>query len=318
MSSVKFKTDCDGGFLVLHKPSGVRSTQCVSAVRRIVGKKNKVGHAGTLDSTAQGQLIVLVGKATRFCQYVMALPKTYVGTVRLGITTSTDDGAGEILAESEVPNLSENLVRKILPSFLGVRMQRPPAVSALKVQGQRAHTIVRQGQDVVLSPRPVYIKSIRVLSVTSDPPEIGLQVICHKGTYIRSVARDIGDFLGCGGHLRSLKRTATGPFDLAYHGIPFDPEIPPDRSDLLGALLPLTTISRAYATYQISSDLAERLRNGLPVPLDRAQVVSRATVPDGPLMVLGDGVLSMCRFEVVEQRGMLVPETNVFSGGEPL
>jgi tRNA pseudouridine55 synthase len=203
------------GLLLLNKPEGVRSTVCVAALRRALPGRQKVGHGGTLDSTAQGLLILLVGGATRASELVMGLPKIYDVEIRLGEERSTDDYSGEVSFSGPVPQDAAELAEVFLPSFLGTRLQVPPAVSAIHVNGVRAHALSRSGKEPVIQPRPVRVTDIRILSGPKEGNDtLKLRIRCSRGTYVRSVVRDLGRRLGCGAHVSSLVRTATGLFRL--------------------------------------------------------------------------------------------------------
>lgn len=306
------------GFLLIDKPAGIRSTECVSAVKRALGRGSKVGHAGTLDSTAKGLLVVLVGKATRLCRYVMDLPKFYEGTVVLGVTTSTDDDAGDVLMERKPQDISIDDLSHLIPSFLGVRMQRPPSISAIRVDGKRAHAISRENSEPLrLSPRPIFISNLAIGEPSGDPLQVSIKVLCHKGTYIRSIARDIGDALGCGAHLKGLSRKSIGPFEQAM-GISINSDLSFEVRNLSSSIVPIQFLEHFYATYLISSSMVERLRNGLDIPVVGLDVISRSVSGGGKSVIAkGEGLFSFCRLKISEGKGVLVPETNLFlSGGE--
>lgn len=304
------------GFLAIDKPLGIRSSSCVSRVSKILGKGTKAGHSGTLDSTARGLLVILLGKATRLCQYVMDLPKTYEGTVEFGVKTSTDDRDGEILETSPVPEISKSLIDSLIPSFLGTRLQRPPAVSALRISGERAHKIARDGRIPDLKPRAVTMTSVEVLSCSSR--EVNLKVVCSKGTYIRSLARDIGDLLGCGGYLKSLTRVSIGPFELS-DTVMLDPEIE-DKSlkDVLTDFIkPLDYLSGSYSCYSASEETCLKLKNGLAVPLWEFELKTRGLCrPFSPVMVTGKSLISFCDIAVFDKKPHLVPITNTYMDGD--
>ena len=199
------------GILNVDKPEGITSFGVVALVRRGSGVK-KVGHAGTLDPTATGVLLVCVGQAARLSEFMMELPKTYRGTVRLGIATDTYDAEGEVVLEGDAESVDEARLREALAELAGREEQVPPSFSALKVGGTPAHRLARAGRPVALRARRARIDSIELLSF--EPPAVELEVRCGKGTYIRTLADDLGKLLGCGAHLRSLRRTAIGPFEV--------------------------------------------------------------------------------------------------------
>jgi tRNA pseudouridine55 synthase len=199
------------GVLNVDKPPGRTSFQIVSLVRRLSGVR-KVGHAGTLDPLATGVLLVCLGQAVRVSEYLMELPKTYLATVRLGIATDTFDTEGETVFEGDPSTVGEASLREALDTLRGRGEQTPPVYSALKVGGTPAHRLARAGKPVSLRPRPARIDSIELLSFAS--PSLELEVRCGKGTYIRTLADDLGQLLGCGAHLTALRRSAVGPFQV--------------------------------------------------------------------------------------------------------
>ncbi|OUC15942.1 MAG: tRNA pseudouridine(55) synthase TruB [Alkalinema sp. CACIAM 70d] len=202
------------GFLNLNKPLGMTSHDCVSQLRRLL-KTKKIGHAGTLDPAADGVLPIAVGRATRLLQFLPSA-KTYRAIVRFGITTNTDDLEGEILTQQAVPELTLETVQVALPKFVGTLEQIPPAFSAIQVQGQRLYDLARSGKVVDVPMRTVEVSAIEILEWRSGMfPEIDLTVVCGGGTYIRAIARDLGQTVGAGATLAGLTRTASGGFDLA-------------------------------------------------------------------------------------------------------
>lgn len=196
------------GILNVDKPLGATSFDVVRTVRRRTGVK-RVGHAGTLDPMASGVLLVLLGQAVRVSEYLMALRKSYRATVRLGVSTSTYDAEGEVTAERPV-EVSEEELRGVLEEFTGDIEQTPPAFSAVKVAGQRAYARARRGEEVALKPRRATVYGIEVLEFA--PPIVVVDIDCSRGTYVRSIAHDLGERLDCGAHLSGLVRTAVGPF----------------------------------------------------------------------------------------------------------
>ena len=203
------------GFLALDKPAGPSSHSCVAQVRRAYGLK-RVGHGGTLDPAVTGVLPIALGPATRLLPYLPG-EKGYRATIQLGIRTSTDDLQGTVLSRHPLPGtLLHSEVEAALEPFRGVIQQRPPAFSAVHVQGQRAYALAREGQAVVLAPRPVTLHQLDLLSWDPDSGQLELEILCSAGTYIRSLARDLGDVLGCGAALASLRRTFALGFGLSH------------------------------------------------------------------------------------------------------
>ena len=200
------------GILNIDKPQWLSSHDVVARVRRICGTR-KVGHAGTLDPLATGVLLVCVGRVTRLSEYLMGQQKTYKATVRLGQTTNTYDAEGEVTEERPFAHISEAIIEQALNSFRGPIEQIPPIYSALKVDGQPMYKLARAGKEVELKPRPVTIYELDLLEW--KPPFLQLRIVCSTGTYIRSLAHDIGELLGCGGHITLLRRTAVGEFQIS-------------------------------------------------------------------------------------------------------
>lgn len=207
------------GIAVVDKPQGWTSHQVVGRCRRIFGTR-KVGHAGTLDPMATGVLLIGVNRATRLLGHLMLTEKEYTATIRLGITTITDDAEGEVTAAGGCDLIDEDVLRSAFTPFTGEIQQVPTAVSAIKVNGERAYARVRAGEEVTLQPRPVTVYEFSLLD--SEPAyadgvavlDLAVRVRCSSGTYIRALARDLGAALGCGGHLTALRRTRVGPFGL--------------------------------------------------------------------------------------------------------
>jgi len=198
--------------LPLDKPEGPTSHDMVAAVRRALGER-RVGHTGTLDPFASGLLLLCVGRATRLAGYLSGMDKTYQAIARLGVATDTEDREGEVVAESEGwRGVTEATVDHALDGLRGDILQRPPRFSAKKVGGEAAHRRARRGEEVRLESVPVTVHELVVTSF--EPPEVGLRVRCSSGTYVRSLARDLGEALGVGAHLTRLRRTAVGGFDV--------------------------------------------------------------------------------------------------------
>jgi tRNA pseudouridine55 synthase len=197
------------GVLIADKEEGETSFSVVRKVKKLL-KVSKVGHAGTLDPFATGLLLVLVGQGTKLSPYLMAGDKTYLGTLTLGTETDTLDRTGRVTAVKPVPKLDPELVRERARAFVGETEQTPPSFSALKVQGKRAYSLARKGLPVILEKRWVRIMELAVLSL--DLPDVTFRVVCSSGTYVRTLAADLGKELGVGAHLKALRRTAIGPY----------------------------------------------------------------------------------------------------------
>jgi tRNA pseudouridine55 synthase len=192
------------GVLLLDKPDGLTSHDVVDRIRHKL-KMKRVGHAGTLDPNATGLLIILVGKATKLSQYLMGLDKTYEGIITLGMSTTTQDAEGEVLEEKAVPELSEDQVREQMETFIGDQYQTPPMFSAKKIDGVPLYKLARKGKTIEREPRFIHISSFKLDRWES--PDIEFTLSCSKGTYVRTVAHDLGQKIGCGGYLKELRRT---------------------------------------------------------------------------------------------------------------
>ncbi|MEZ5301457.1 MAG: tRNA pseudouridine(55) synthase TruB [Verrucomicrobiales bacterium] len=228
------------GVLLVDKAPGMTSHDVVDVARRRLGIK-KIGHCGTLDPMATGLLILVIGRGTKIQDLLMAEDKEYVGTVTLGATTTTQDKEGETLEEREVPALTETEIRAAFDAMLGSFEQIPPMVSAIKQGGVPLYKLARKGKEVKRDPRPVRVDEYELLRI--ELPEIEFRVACTKGFYVRTYAHDIGQALGCGGHLSALRRTRSGKFDLS-RAVPFETLKEGDRFDILKAIISLPEISR--------------------------------------------------------------------------
>ena len=200
------------GFMNINKPPGMTSHDVVAAVRRCLGRGVKVGHAGTLDPFAQGVLVICLGKATRLAEYVQHQPKRYRAGIILGASSETDDPQGPITPMPDATPPAPDQLADVLATFVGTIQQTPPAHSAVHVEGQRAYKLARAGEEVRMAPRPVTIHSIELLGY--EYPRFDMDVSCGSGTYIRSLARDIGAACGSAAYCRELVRTAIGSFTL--------------------------------------------------------------------------------------------------------
>jgi len=192
------------GVLLIDKPGGMTSHDVVDRVRHKL-KMKRIGHAGTLDPRATGLMIILVGKATKLSQHLMGLDKTYEGVITLGFKTATQDGEGELLEEKDVPDLNEDQVKEYMQTFIGDQYQTPPMFSAKKQDGVPLYKLARKGKTVEREPRFIHVASFK-LDVWKSP-DIEFTLACSKGTYVRTIANDLGDNIGCGGYLKELRRT---------------------------------------------------------------------------------------------------------------
>ncbi len=286
------------GLLLVDKPEGPTSHDVVDVVRRAVGVR-RVGHTGTLDPFASGLLLLCVGWATRLAEYLTALPKTYRGIVRLGQQTDTDDRLGTIVSESESWNaVTADQVRSALDEQLGDIEQMPPAYSAKKVAGQRAYDVARKGEAPALSAEAVTVH--RLVLRDYSPPDVSIEIECSSGTYIRSIARDVGARLGTGGHLRSLRRQRIGQFDVA-EAVPLDDESMSER--IVASLRPPEEAVAHLATAVLDATAGSALSHGRSVEWGQYKV-------DEPVAVIVEGNL----VAIAESReGQLWPH-KVFAG----
>lgn len=256
------------GLLVIDKPGGMTSRDAVDRVQRWLPRKTKIGHTGTLDPLATGVLVVCVGAATRLADYVQAMGKSYASRFRLGATSNSDDADGEVTETPDAVPPTREKVAAALAGFVGVIEQVPPAVSALKVGGRRAHDLARLGRPFELAARAVRIDAVRL--VRYEWPFADVEVDCGKGTYIRSIARDLGSKLGCGGLVQTLRRTRVGPFT-AEQGVGVD--APP--TDLGARLLPAAAAVAGMLRDELGEDDARRFRQG--------QAIQRGPRPSAPM-----------------------------------
>ena len=289
------------GVLLVDKPAGPTSHDAVAAVRRALGIR-QVGHTGTLDPFASGLLLVCIGPATRLAEYFAPLSKRYVATMRLGEATGTDDLTGTVVSASDAWRaLDAAAIGAVLQAQVGTIQQLPPSFSAKKVEGERLYTAARQGRTVERTPSTVTIHAIRVLAV--DLPDVTFEVECGTGTYIRAIARDAGEALGVGGHLRELRRTMIGP-----HRV--------ERAVPLDALGDQARVREAWITPaaavahlpQVVVDAAGEadLRHG------RAVAAQAAADAEGPVALVSAGGELLA---VGERGGDRVRPRKVFAGG---
>ncbi|MEY4924650.1 MAG: tRNA pseudouridine synthase [Verrucomicrobiota bacterium] len=199
------------GVLLVDKPQGLTSHDVVYHLRRKLQIK-KIGHAGTLDPMATGVLVMLIGKATRISQYLMSVDKVYEGEATLGVVTDSQDAEGEVMSTQPVPELTEARVREVMKGFLGDQYQIPPMHSAIKIGGVPLYKLARKGEEVEREPRFIRIAAFNLRSFAT--PKITFELHCTKGTYVRTVASDLGQKLDCGAHLSALRRTGSGKFTI--------------------------------------------------------------------------------------------------------
>ena len=250
------------GFLVLNKPLGKTSSDCVVFVRKRLPRGTAIGHGGTLDPMASGVLPVCVGAATRLFDYIIDKQKTYVAELQLGVVTDTQDATGAVV-ETRSVNVTEADVRAALPRFIGDIWQTPPMYSAIKRGGKRLYELARRGESVELAPRACRVDDVRLTASLGDG-RYRLEVDCGKGVYIRTLCHDIGAYLGCGGHMATLERTRAGVFTL-------ENALTLEEVDALGAeglkarLLPMDAAISHLPAVRVEARHRAAVRNGMPL-----------------------------------------------------
>jgi tRNA pseudouridine55 synthase len=259
---MKRKGDAVSGILVLDKALRLGSTQAVGRTRFLM-QANKAGHGGTLDPLATGVLPILFGDATKLAIDLLEADKTYEASVLLGVSTTTADAEGQILSQQSIAHLTQESVQVILPQFTGPILQIPPMYSALKRDGKPLYEYARAGVTLALTARPVTIYELTLIECTL--PHLQLRVRCSKGTYIRSLARDIGDALGCGAHLSGLRRTQAGSLDLSQsHTVANLEQM--DLTARRACLLPVDRLLQSLPRIDLDELAAQRVRQGQRVP----------------------------------------------------
>jgi len=247
---------CDG-VLIVDKEEGETSFRVVRKVKKLL-QVSKVGHAGTLDPFATGLLLVLIGQGTKLSPYLMAGDKTYLGTLTLGTETDTLDRTGRVTNVKPVPKIDPELVRERAEAFVGETEQTPPSFSALKVQGKRAYSLAREGLPVYLEKRRVRIREWTILSL--DLPDVTFRVVCSSGTYVRTLAADLGRALGVGAHLKTLRRTAIGPYrveDALGSG-----DMGAAAETVKGRIVPVRYALPHFTEVEVDENTALRVRRG--------------------------------------------------------
>lgn len=262
------------GLLIVDKPQGLTSHDVVARARRILREK-RIGHAGTLDPLATGVLALCVGQATRLSEYLLGEDKAYEGVIKLGERTNTDDAEGEVIATRPVPEISDETLRALERQFSGEIAQAPPQFSAIQTGGQRAYALARKGETVDLAARRVVVHALHLAlddarRTTRDDSAscvLRLAVRCSAGTYIRALARDIGEALGCGGHLLALRRTHSGHFALADAVTLEQVEAAAKEDRAASLLLPMDAAVRDWPEVVLDEARAKKLLHGQALPL---------------------------------------------------
>ena len=270
------------GFLVVDKAGGMTSHDVVAVGRKALGTR-KVGHAGTLDPMATGILVLGFGNGTRLLQYITDGDKSYVATIVLGASTVTDDKEGEVLASTDASKVVDSEIEKILKAMIGTIAQRPSSVSAVKVGGERAYDRVRAGETFELEARSVTISQLDILAIRhlAATTEVDIEVTCSAGTFIRAIARDLGDGLDVGGHLSALRRTRVAGFS-EKDAVSFE-DLKAQKFTALG----LSDVARVtFTPRELSLDEVKELSFGRPLSENGNTVINAAMSPDNHLIAL--------------------------------
>lgn len=293
------------GFLNVNKPAGKTSFDVVAQVRRLTHVK-RVGHAGTLDPLATGVLPVCLGQATRLVEYLSDSTKTYLAEIELGVTTDTYDAEGSVMQRSDPSAVTRAQVEAALATFLRQSQQTPPRYSAIKLKGRPSYELARAGIDVTPAPRTITIH--RILLLNWQPPVVTIEIDCARGTYIRSLANDLGQKLGCGAYLRSLVRTRDGVFNLA-DAVTMEQITEAVQAGYWESLLyPMDSILPHWPAAVLGGDREKAVRNGVSVALETSGTLARAYARDGCL-------LSVLKYDAVT--ALWHPEKVFGAGGCP-
>lgn len=321
LETVRARTSADDGLIVVDKPSGFTSHDVVGAMRRLAATR-KVGHAGTLDPMATGVLVLGIGKATRLLRYISGADKTYRATVRLGIATDSDDADGTVTARAGCSGIGVDDIDREIVNLTGAIAQVPATVSAIKVDGQRAHALHRAGHDVELAARPITVMRFdRTTDVTwaevvddagsTTIAEFDVEVECSSGTYIRCLARDLGHALGAGGHLRALRRTRVGKWTI-NHALTIDQlnaQVEQCNLSEPACGLPVISLTDAcqqmFDTLELEADEARALKHG------NATRITPRTRANVPIAALHEGsVIALIERQESGYQPLIVFETN--------
>ena len=284
------------GIVIVDKPAGWTSQDVAARLRRVFDTR-RIGHGGTLDPMATGVLPVFVGRATRGVEFFEHAEKTYETVLRLGITTDTEDISGTVLTEQDAFVTGEQL-EEVLANFRGEILQVPPMYSALKVGGQKLVDLARKGKEVERQPRPITIHELRLLGMDADG--IHLRVRCSKGTYIRTLCKDIGEALGCGGCMESLRRVSAGEYTIG-EAVPLQTLLDAENPEQY--LRTVDTMFRNHPAVKLTAKQEKRCRNGNSFTLGIADGTYRAYSESGEFLMLAkveDGIMSTIKsfFEV--------------------
>lgn len=270
------------GLLIVDKPGGMTSHDVVAKVRRFL-RTRKVGHAGTLDPMATGVLVLGVERATKLLGHLALDRKAYLATIVLGAATTTDDAEGEVTSSADASGVRDSDIAAEIAALTGDILQKPSAVSAVKVDGKRAYARVRAGEEVDLPARPVTVHRFDVLATRREGQRVELDVMvdCSSGTYVRALARDLGSALGVGGHLAALRRTSVGPFTLAQARTLDEVERAPGLSLSLSE-----AVAAAFPRVDVAASAAHAIRHGQRIPAAGIDGTYGVFGPDGRVLAL--------------------------------
>lgn len=281
------------GIIVVNKPQNWTSHDCVAVMRRAVGVK-RIGHTGTLDPMATGVLPVCIGTSARIMEYLDLDNKTYRCTMKLGITTDTEDVWGEILTETDPSSVTEGQIREVFAGFVGEIEQIPPKYSALKVNGKKLYEYARAGQDVEIKSRKITISSIDIEKIEGD--EITFVVVCSKGTYVRTICKDIGDKLGCGAAMSALTRIASGIFTLE-EAIDIEKIKEMTKEEIIEKLYPTDYPLIHFGRINLTAIQAKDFVNGKRMKRENLEIVDASKHEEMYNVYYGDEFLGVAQFD---------------------
>src|SRR5229473_2874101 len=275
------------GILNINKAIGMTSHDVVASIRRLL-KQKRVGHAGTLDPAASGVLPICIGKGTRVAEYLSESGKAYRAEIVFGVETDTYDSEGAIVRTASAADLTRAQIEQALQHFTGQQMQLPPRYSAIKLQGQPAYKLARAGEDITLDPRPIVIYSLEIINWS--PPALVLAIECSKGTYIRSLAHDLGRHLGCGAYLRALIRTRSGPFSLSESITLQQLAASVDSASLQDYLYPVDKALEQYPALVLDAGTTAQVKHGNPFsyPIPANDHLARVYDPGGHFLAIAE------------------------------
>jgi tRNA pseudouridine55 synthase len=279
MSSPTKKRFSLNGLLVLNKPSGTICRKLLNDLNRKF-QPQKIGHVGTLDPIAQGVFLVLFGEGTKFSPFLLEGKKSYSAVIRLGISTTTYDREGEVVRSSDPSRISLEEIRSALQKFRGEILQVPPPYSALKWKGKPLYQYARKGTPILPPPRKVTIYSLRLENYS--PPDLTVEVICSRGTYLRSLAHDLGESLGVGAHLYEITRTGSEPYTLS-DALSYEECIKMSREELETKLIPPDRILSHLPTLYLEGEIARKVAYGKPIPAEFLEKWSHSHLKKGDL-----------------------------------